>query len=197
MCLSGLAFGLLVLSGYRWLETPWAPWVAGVLGLLHLIVYGKSGPEQPKRFVLAHSFIVLATVASVILHVRETVGFAPGWSKVLASFALAEAGRLTHLRHVAVAGLVLVVVAASIVGLRRKLRLKFGGFFELLYVISALNVVWDYSLQSVMANALGPRPFLAAAGVFALELGLLLHLVALVILLISWRDRVDAVHQKL
>ena len=164
--------------------------------MLHLIVYGKSGPEQPKRLVLAHSFIVLATVTSVILHVRETVGFAPGWSKVLASFAVAEAGRLAHLRHVAVAALVLVVVAASLFGLRRKLRLNFGGFFELLYVVSALNVAWDYSLHKVMANALGPRPFLAAAGIFALEFGVLLHIFTLVILLISWRGRSGVIYRK-
>jgi hypothetical protein len=185
--LSGFAFGVLVLLGSPWLEASWAPWAVGVMGLSHLWVYGKADPAPPKTFILVHSFIVLATIGSIILHVREIVGFPTGWLELLFSFARTEAARPSHLYALAAAALVPTLIAGLLFVLQRRLRIDFGSFPVVLYVVSTINVAWDYSLQKVMAHSLGPAAFLAAAGVFALELSLILHLLSLALLIFSRR----------
>lgn len=187
--LSSTAIAVLVLLGYRWLEAQWAPWLVALLGIIHLFVYGKVGRRQPRWLVLPHTLIVLTTVGSVVLHVEESVGFAPGWSRIIMSFAVAEASSLTRLGHLASSAAIVVALTALVFGLRHRIYLQFGSFLELLYVISALNVAWDYSFHKVMASSLGPSAFLAAAGIFALEFSVLFHLLSLVLLLLSRREQ--------
>lgn len=137
-----------------------------------------------------HTTIVLVTIASVVLHVQRFAGFAPGWWQTLRSFALAKVSGVGGYRYLA--GSTPVVLGVLFIGFRlgHRLAFKSGRFVEFVYSASAVNVAFDYSLWRVMLNAQGPRPFLAAAGILALEFSLLFHVGALIALLV-WRRQAE------
>lgn len=188
LSVSSLSFAVLVIMGYRWLEVAWAPWITGLAAILHLWLWGKTGPHQPMALLWTQTTIVLATMVSAVLHVQHFAGFAPGWWKILRSFALAEVSSFGGYRYLA--GSSLIVLGILFVGfwLGHRRVFKSGRFVEFVYLASAVYVAFDYSLWRVMLNTHGPRTFLAAAGIFALEFSLLFHIGALIAFLV-WRTQ--------
>lgn len=185
---SGL-FSLSILAGYRVLEhRPFLP-VVGILAFIHIATVVAKAPRFSWHLFLSQTVVVVATLASVILHTSYVVGqIPPGWASTFRSFVEASLTSPASYLHFSAfvigfsAGLFLVLMIARIFNFLSEINTEV--VLVAAYAMSAVNVALDYSLFRPFYHVSGEHDaltFFFTAGIFGIELSLPLHAILLVI----------------
>lgn len=187
-------FSFVVLAGYRVLEQREFLTVVATLTLIHVVIVIARSPQLSWHLFLSQTFVVAASLVSVVLHSRHAVGSTPpGWSTTFRSFL--QAALTSPSTYLYFAGYVVAFCVALFLVLlaTRASRLQTTVDAEVAlvaaYAMSSVNVAFDYSLTRPLYHVSGEPDALAfffTAGLFGVDFSLPLHLVVLA-LCIWWR----------
>ena len=184
---TSLLLSLLLLAGYRVLESFGFMVLIAVVGFGHLLVCMRFAPCPSTRLVLSQSLVAITTVGAVVLHVLHVVGPPPSnWWSMVISFAAAEVKALPSYLYFAAYVLVFSLAVAGLLYSARVLELQSKITPRLAlstaYAASAVNLAFDYArsrpLYQVSAES-DADAFFFAAGLFGLEFSLTLHVILL------------------
>ena len=192
--MTSIIFSLTVLAGYRVIEEREFLPVVALLGVTHVIVVVRFHDRFSSNLFLTHFLIVMATLASVFMHVYSVIGTVPQNSfSYLCSFA--KSSTLNHSTYVFLGGYILLfcVVLFLLLWARRflltyKSQEGIESILVAAYAMSSVNIAFDYSLSRPLYHVGGDPDALAfffVAGLFGVEYPLLLNLLLLTVSL-TW-----------